>query len=128
MIYSFIYSCNTAGLGFNLKGVLYSNNSIVTITDIGNGTNVLYCFTNRMGCCRLEDGGINGEWFFPNRSAMEGNGKFSTLDFSRNRGPSTVLLNRRNNATGLYHCEILDRNILQSVYIGLNISNGGQLL
>ena len=100
MIYSFIYSCNIAGLGFNLKGELYSNNSIVTITDIGSGTNALYCFTNRTDCCRDSDGGANGEWFFPNRNVVEENGRFSTLDFSRNRGPSAVLLNRRNNAMG----------------------------
>ena len=132
MIYSFIYSCNAAGLGFNLKGELYSNNSIVTITDIGSGTNALYCFTNRSGCCRFEDGGINGEWFLPNRNQVDGNGRLSTLDFSRNRGPSAVLLNRRNNAMGpigLYRCEVLDvRDIVQSIYVGLYISNRGQLL
>ena len=123
MIYSFIYSCNTAGLGFNLKGELYSNNSIVNITDIGSDTNALYCFTNRSGCCRGSDGGANGEWFFPDGSQIDENGIISTLDFSRNRGPSVVLLNRRNNAmepTGFYRCEVLDAlNVLQSIHIGL---------
>ena len=132
MIYSFIYNCNTAGLGFNLKGELHSNNSIVTITDIGSGTNALYCFTNKSGCCRDSESGANGEWFFPNRNAVEGNGRVSMSDFSRNRGPSAVLLNRRNDAmepTGLYRCEVLDmRNVVQSIYVGLYISNRGQLL
>ena len=132
MIYSFIYSCNTAGLGFNLKGELYSNNSIVTITDIGSGTNALYRFTNKRYCCRWRDGGANGGWFFPDGSAVEGNGRYSPLDFSRNRGPSAVLLNRRNNAmepTGLYHSEVLNaRNAVKSIYVGLYTSNGGQLL
>ena len=132
VIYSFIYSCNTAGFGFNLKGELYSNNSIVNITDIGNGTNALYCFANRSDCCRGSDGGANGEWFFPDGSQVDGNGRVSTLDFSRNRGPSAVLLNRRNNATGptgVYLCEVLDvRNVNQSIHIGLYTFNGGQLL
>ena len=132
MIYSFIYSCNTAGLGFNLKGELYSNNSIVNITDIGNGTNALYCFTNRSGCCRKRDGDANGEWFFPDRSVVEGNGRVSTLDFSRNREPSAVLLNQRNNAMGpigLYRCEVLDaRNVNQSIYVGLYPINGGHTI
>ena len=123
MIYSFIYSCNTAGLGFNLKGVLYSNNSIVNITDIGNGTNALYCFTNGSDCCRESDRGTNGKWFFPDGRQVDENGRVSTLDFNRNRGPSAVLLNRRNNAmgpTGFYRCEVLDaRNVVQSIYVGL---------
>ena len=131
MIYSFIYSCNTAGLGFNLKGELYSNNSIVTITDIRNGTNALYCFTNRNGCCRGSDGGANGEWFFPNGSVVERGGLSSSLDFSRNRLLSAILLNRRNSAmgpTGLYRCEVLDaRNVNQSIYVGLYSPNEGEV-
>ena len=123
MIYSFIYSCNTAGLGFNIKGELYSNNSIVNVTDIGSGTNALYCFTNRSGCCRGSDGGASGGWFFPDGSEVNGGGKTSSLDFSRNRGPSAVLLNRRNNVmgpTGFYRCDVMDEsNVLQSIHIGL---------
>ena len=133
MIYSFIYSCNTAGLGFNLKGELYSNNSIVNITDIGSGTNALYCFTNGSDCCRRGDGGANGEWHFPNRSiAVEKGGLTSSLDFSRNRLLSAVLLNRRNNATeptGLYLCEVLDASgVNQSIYVGLYPINGGHTI
>ena len=104
----------------------------MTITDIENGTNALYCFTNRTDCCRDSDESANGEWFFPDRSAVEGNGSVSTLDFSRNKRPSAVVLNRRNNAmgpTGLYCCEVLDaRNESQLVYAGLYKSNEGQLL
>ena len=132
MIYSFIYSRNTAGLGFNLKGELYSNNSIVNITDIGSGTDALYCFTNRSDCCRRKDGGTNGEWFFPNSSAVEKGGLTSSLDFSRNRLLSAVLLNRRNNAvgpTGLYLCEVLDAwNVNQLIYVGLYPINGGHTI
>ena len=115
------------GVGFNLRGELYFNNSIVTITDIGFNINALYCFTNRSGCCRGSDGGANGGWFFPDRSAVEE----GMLDFSRSRGPSAVLLNRRNSAmgpTGLYHCEVLDgRNVNQSIYIGLYSPDEGEM-
>ena len=30
----------------------------MTITFIGNGTNALYCFTNRSDCCRDSEGGV----------------------------------------------------------------------
>ena len=104
----------------------------MNITDIGSGTNALYCFTNRSDCCRGSDGNAYGEWLFPNGSAVEGSGRFSILDFSRNREPSAVLLNRRNNAmepTGLYQCEVLDaRNINQSIYVGIYPINGGHTI
>ena len=55
----------------------------------------------------------------------------SSLDFSINRGSSSVLLNRKNGVigpTGLYHCNVLDaRNVVQSVYIGLYPFDQGQL-
>ena len=104
----------------------------MNITDIGSGTNALYCFTNRSDCCRGSDGGANGGWFFPDRSELQGSGITSLVDFSRSRGPSAVLLNRRNNATGptgLYSCQVLDaRNANQSIYVGLYNSNEGQLM
>ena len=108
---------------------MYANNSILVINNIEALTNGLYCLTDETDCCRGSDGGANGGWFFPNSSAVEGSGTFSMLDFSRSRGPSAVILNRRNNAvgpTGLYRCEVSDASgVSQSVYVGLYPINGG---
>ena len=112
--------------------MLYPNNSIVNIEDIGVGANALHCITDRVQCCRGGDGGASGEWYQPGQtSPVVGKGLMSTKNFSRNRAPSAVLLNRRNAATspiGLYHCEVLDLGgANQSVYIGMYGINGSKL-
>ena len=99
----------------------YSNNSVVIITDIGEGDMSLYCITERSECCRSSDGGERGDWFLPGQdSAVKDN---STADFSRRREPRAVVLNRSNNAAvpiGLYRCEVPDAgNTIQSLYIGV---------
>ena len=59
----------------------YSNNSVVTITDIGEGD--MYCITSRSECCLSSDGGERGDWFLPGQdNAVKGT---STNDFSRRR-------------------------------------------
>ena len=105
----------------------YSNNSVVTITDIGEGDMSLYCITSRSECCRSSDGGERGDWFLSGRdSAVEGT---SLADFSRRREPRTVVLDRRNNAVvpiGLYRCEVPDAgNTIQLLYIGVYTNNRG---
>ena len=123
-----------AGLGFYLKGELYGNNSIVNITSIGVGSDALHCITDRETCCRgLRGEGISGEWYQPGQTAgVGGSGRISREDFSRNRGPSAVLLNRRNEATGptgLYRCQVLNSGgVSLSVYIGLYDGNGGEFV
>ena len=105
----------------------YSNNSVVTITDIGEGDMSLYCITSRSECCRSSDGGERGDWFLPDRdSAVEGT---SSANFSRRREPRAVVLDRRNNAVvpiGLYRCEVPDAgNTIQSLYIGVYTNDRG---
>lgn len=102
-----------------LRGVQYPNNSVFSITDIGEGSNALICQTDRIHCCKQER---IGEWYYPNGTTVpiEGGG----YGFYRNReGNGTVRLNRRNNAvssTGLFHCEVPDANGVNHVhYIGL---------
>ena len=105
----------------------YSNNSVVTITDIGEGDMSLYCITDRSECCRISDRGESGNWFLPGQdSAVEGT---SSANFSRRREPRAVILSRRNNPVvpiGLYHCEIPDSgNMIQSLYIGVYANEEG---
>ena len=106
----------------------YSNNSVVTITDIGESNTSLYCISERSKCCRSSDGGESrGDWFLPGQdSAVEGT---STADFSRRREPRAVVLDRGNNAVvpiGLYRCEVPDAdNTIQSLYIGVYTNDRG---
>ena len=38
-----------------LNGVLYGNNSIVTLDEIGEDSAALFCLTNKIDCCRASD-------------------------------------------------------------------------
>ncbi len=120
-------------LGFYLKGQMYPNNSMVTITDIGVGDNSLFCLSNSSSCCRSRDGMVSGQWFLPEGSnPIDGNGDTSNADFSRSRKSSAVLLNRRNNAIGpegLYRCDVIDKqNTLQSLCVGVTQSKFNKYL
>ena len=91
---------------FTLGGQPYRNGDSILIGEIGEGDGALLCVTDLDQCCR--DGGL-GEWFYPNESLVRVNG--SNDDFYRDRGPSVVRLNRRNNATspiGQYCCVVPD--------------------
>ncbi len=112
---------------------MYSNNSIVTITDIEVGDNALFCLSNSSSCCRPRNGIASGQWFLPGGSnPISGSGESSSAaDFSRSRRSSAVLLNRRNNAIGpegLYRCDVIDaRNITKSLFIGIYSFNRGEV-
>ena len=94
----------------------------MNITDIGESSNALLCITNRSDCCWSHTG---GQWYYPNNASKVGV-MGSNGDFYRNRGPSVVRLNRRNNVrspTGIYHCVIPDQGY--ALYIGVyNIDQG----
>ena len=78
------------------------------LSDIGEGSNALFCLTNRTQCCTTEAGLDRGGWRFPNSSAVD----IYTTDnqeFYRTRGYSSVYLNRRRNTlepTGIFICRI----------------------
>ena len=91
----------------------YSTGSQIPITDVGESTptthcGALVCRTDRTDCCSADPGEIKqGEWTYPNGSLVDNKG--SGDDIYRTRGASTVLLNRRNGATGptgLYCCKV----------------------
>ena len=113
-------------MGFLLNGVLYPNNSVVDLTDIGQDTAALYCLTDLTTCCRGADGGSAGEWFLAGQTQpVVGVNRASFFDdFTRGRGPSAVLLNRRNNAagpTGVYTCMLPDGSGQdRTLYIGVD--------
>ena len=112
-------SCTT-GIGLTLNGLQYTNNSVVTITDIGTGSAALVCTTTNLACCLSTDG---SHWYFPDGSQVQHMGttyyRTRTVSFV---GGGTVRLNRNPGATttGVFHCDIPDDSgDLQSLYVGI---------
>ena len=119
----------TAGVGLLLNGVLYGNNSIVTLDEIGEDGAALFCLTNNAECCGSSDTpegvGDVGDWFYPD-GIMVGTSTFGNI--YRGRGPSVVTLQRRNNAqtTGVFRCEVPDASgTNQQLYVGVYPVNSG---
>ena len=108
---------------FSLRGTIYQNNSCVALEDIGENDSALLCKTNFAACCLPpytgENGPLLGKWFFPNGTAVPGNG--SQLNLYRTRGEMVVRLNhKRGGEEGIYRCEIPDSmNVTQNIYIGV---------
>ena len=79
------------------------------LSDIGEGSNALFCLTDRTQCCTTEAGDARGRWRFPNDSTITLDD--ADLDFYAIRGYSSIRLNRRSDAvapTGIYICRLPD--------------------
>ena len=117
-----------ADVGFFLDGDLLSNNSMVLLSDIGEGSSALYCLTDMMHCCLSAASASDGRWIFSDDSYAN---EDPTANFYLVRGFSSLLLNRRSSAvgpTGVYTCLIPDSsNSSRNVYIGVytRSSEGG---
>lgn len=115
-----------AGVYLLFKGVVYGNNSVLSISDIGETdtdinnpqpifNDALQCVSDRMPCCRF-GGYKSGDWYFPNMSQVPHSSAHSIQNIYRNRGPrvndGTVNLNRLNtdiiSPTGLFCCRVSD--------------------
>ena len=122
-------SCAT-GIGLTLNSVQYTNNSVVTITDIGTGSAALLCTTTNSGCCSSQN--PTTQWYFPNGAQVPNFGNPQpSMTFSRGRSqsPGTVRLNHNPEATttGIFHCDILDASgDLQSIYVGIYTVTAGE--
>ena len=96
----------------------------MTLTAIGADNNALICLTNFTACCsNSETGGPGslGDWRLPDGSLVPGGASGSTASIIRTRGPSAVLLHRRNNVlepTGVFTCVVPDASgVLRFIYI-----------
>ena len=108
------------GLRFILRSRAYQNNSLVSLEDIGEGRDALYCITNKSACCRPPyTPTALGNWFFPNGTRVLSSG--ARWDFHRTRGQMVVLLQRRRGGeNGIYRCVVPDAtNDIQTIYIGV---------
>jgi hypothetical protein len=107
------------GVGFFLNGALLNSGSVVSPSDIGEGSSALYCLTDETECCGVTTGGADGgEWRFP-EGGLVGENTLTGVYFTR--GFSSLLLNRRSSAvgpTGVYTCVIPDAgNVLRTLTI-----------
>ena len=105
---------------FELNGKFYSNNSAVSIFDIGEGEAALLCKTNKQDCCGAPPNRF-GEFYYPNGVEVPIHRR--EHGFYRNRGDQVVRLNRRDGVTaptGMYRCDIPDESgMFQKVFISL---------
>ena len=109
-----------AVVGFYLNGVSYPNNSVISLTDIGEGSGALYCLTNSTSCCQSADTSL-GHWVLSNGYVPDAS---NSSGFYIERGPSVVLLNRKANEMGpigVYTCQVPDASgINRTMYIGVD--------
>ena len=105
----------------SLRGVVYANNSVIPITEVGetdatvppppNSNNGLQCITDRSPCCQTPPNRF-GEWYFPDGMTTVPGPLQNPTTFSRTRGDDgTVNLNRVNDVmmpTGLFCCVVPD--------------------
>ena len=104
----------------------------MTLEDIGEGDDALFCVTDLTACCRSPYTGsvytsaLLGNWFFPNGSRVPSSG--TQWDFHRTRGLGVVFLHRRKGGvTGIYSCVIPDAmNVTQTIYIGVYSADAGE--
>ena len=121
------FSCTT-GIRLILNGVQYTNNSVVTITDIGTGSAALICTTTASYCCLSIDG---SHWYFPDGSTVQRNSTtyYRTRTIGADTGSATVRLNRIPGATtsGVFRCDIPDvSGDLQSLHVGIYNATTGE--
>ena len=109
------------GIYFVLDGQVFVNNSVLSLSEIGEGESALLCKTNLMKCCGTVPNRI-GEFYYPNGVRVPVNGR--AHGFYRDRGDQVVRLNRREQTispTGTFRCEIPDENeVMQNLFITLD--------
>ena len=118
----FFYFLSAGDVWFSLRSTRYQNNSLVSLTDIGDGNDALHCKTNLTGV----NGSIRGDWYFPNGTrVLSTNGN---SEIHRTRDQMVVRMNRRGGGKeGIYHCEIPDAmEVNQTIYIGVYNTNSGE--
>ena len=120
----FFYFLAAGDVKFSLRGTTYQNNSIVTLTDIGEGNEALFCMTNLTGV----NGSVRGDWYFPNGTRVLSTPNNSEIYGNRGEMHMVVRMNSRGGGEeGIYHCEIPDSvNVNQTIYIGVYNTSSGE--
>ena len=115
-IYITFLAVPDVGLFFSLNGIVYPPGVKLLITDVGESAiegagSSLVCITSNINTqnCRGSDGGIVGEWFFPDGTMVPRNSSSANANFTRGDFTEQIRLNRRNNAlmpTGIFSCRV----------------------
>ncbi len=106
--------CSPAVIVLSIGGTVYTNNTALSFSFIGEGSSALTCHTELSTCCREQDnlnGGALGGWRGPDGVSVPSEADFGTTaeGFYVTRGISTISLNRRGAETlsgGVYCCTI----------------------
>lgn len=102
-----------------MKGVLYPNNSVINITDIGKKSDALYCLTNATNCRHIDMPSGMHSFYYPNNDVILN----TTSTFYITRGHKSLLLHRNDmvKLNGIYRC-LLDN---MEVYFGIYSQTDG---
>ena len=93
---------------FELNGKVYPNNSVISLSEVGENENALLCKTDLATCCATLPNRF-GEFFYPNGDTVSINK--AGHGFYRDRGAQEVRLNRRQGVTsptGKFRCALPD--------------------
>ena len=123
--------CQTVPYVSLSMGAGLPNHSYVDLETVGiSDSTSVWCHTDLMTCCRINDGLHRGQWYFPDGVALQTR-EYIYMAEERQR----VELRRANSAispTGIYRCEIptnavhndTDISVRATVYVGLYTSAG----
>lgn len=108
------------GVHFTIKGRIILNNSVIFLSEVGEGEDALQCKTDHLDCCATSPN-LFGEFYYPSGikiPSVDGEGHFY-----HTRGDQEIRLNRRKGIsseapTGKFRCEIPNANgLIQNLYI-----------
>ena len=93
----------------SIGDTILTSNSVISVTDIGEGVSALTCHTELTACCREQDnpsGGALGEWIGPDSNQIPESS--TTSGFYVSRQQFFISLNRGSNGNfgGQYCCVI----------------------
>lgn len=119
---------NFVGVYLKLRSRIYINNSMIPISEIGEGEDALLCFTDLRECCRSNqtlNKKVLGDWLYPNGSGVGTLKSYPDEGFYKNRNHSVVRLHRGENITmptGQFCCKVPDATH-QMVTVCINVNN-----
>ena len=96
--------CSPAVIVLSIGGTVYTNNTALSVSLIGEGSSALTCHTELSTCCREQDnpnGGALGGWRGPDGVGVPSEANFGATaeGFYVTRNVSTISLNQRGSIT-----------------------------
>ena len=130
--------CQQAFPSVSFMGQTLANHSYVDISQVGTGSDAVYCHTDLSTCCSGAQALHRGDWYFPNGDRLPiPSGTAGHIFESRiDQRVDIRRINNANEPTGIYRCDIAtegvhhatDNSVRASVYVGLYRSTAGKYL